>query len=278
MNRKITTVLLVSNDREETKSFNIPTIHVLRFKKYFVSFVSLTAITVVFISYLLITLNSHTNEKQKLLNKIASMENDVKLIDSLNIKTKINNIENNILFFNNYLRERGIKPGDKQKDIGGAIDTNARYDLSVYDYYNNYSALLLTTANNLPLGYPFIGEMRSDYGYRPNPFGGRGSEFHKGIDLKGNVGDTVRCTGDGIVTQADWDKGYGKCVVIKHTYGIECLFGHLSEFNVTPGQKVKAGDVIGFIGSTGRSTGPHLHYEIRLNGIDINPHNFLTLN
>jgi len=278
MNKKITTVLFVSNDRDETKFFNIPTIHVRRFRHYFVSFVSLTLLTVIFISYLLINLNDYSNEKQQLLNKIASMENDVKLIDSLNIKNKINDIENNILFFNNYLKERGIKPGDKQKDIGGAIDTNARYDLSVYDYYNNYSALLLATANNLPLGYPFTGEMRSDYGYRPNPFGGRGSEFHKGLDLKGNIGDTVRCTGDGIVTQADWDKGYGKCVVIKHLHGIECLYGHLSGFNVSQGQKVKAGDVIGFIGSTGRSTGPHLHYEIRLNGIDINPHNFLTLN
>jgi len=278
MNKKITTVLLVSNDREETKSFNIPTIHIQRFKQYFVSFLSLAVITVIFIAYLLINLGSYSSEKQQLLKKITSMENDVKLIDSLNIKNKINDIENNILFFNNYLKERGIKPGEKQKDIGGAIDTNARYDLSVYDFYNNYSALLLATANNLPLGYPFIGEMRSDYGYRSNPFGGRGSEFHKGLDLKGNIGDTVRCTGDGIVTQADWDKGYGKCIVIKHSYGIECIYGHLSNFNVTQGQKVKAGDVIGFIGSTGRSTGPHLHYEIRLNGIDINPHNFLTLN
>jgi murein DD-endopeptidase MepM/ murein hydrolase activator NlpD len=138
--------------------------------------------------------------------------------------------------------------------------------------------LLCATTSNIPLGYPFFGEMRSDYGYRPNPFGGRGSEFHKGIDWKGNVGDTVRCTGDGEIVNADWDKGYGKCVTIKHTNGIECLYGHLSEFNVTSGQKVKAGDVIGFIGSTGRSTGPHLHYEIRVNGIDINPHYFLTLN
>jgi murein DD-endopeptidase MepM/ murein hydrolase activator NlpD len=278
MTKKITTVLLVSNDRDETKSFTIPTIHVQRFRHYFVSFLSLAALTVLFISYLLINLSSFSNEKQELLKKIASMENDVKLVDSLNIKTKINNIENNILFFNNYLRERGLKASEKDKNIGGAIDTSARYDISVYDYYNNYTGLLVATASNLPLGYPFIGEIRSDYGYRPNPFGGRGSEFHKGLDLKGNVGDTVRCTGDGVVEKADWDNGYGKCVIIKHYYGIECMFGHLSGFNVTAGQKVKAGDVIGFIGSTGRSTGPHLHYEIRLNGIDINPHNFLTLN
>jgi murein DD-endopeptidase MepM/ murein hydrolase activator NlpD len=276
MKNKITTVLLVSNDRDETKSFNIPTIHIQRFRYYFVSFVSLVVFTVALISYLFLDIHSFSNEKEQLLKKIASMENDVKLIDSLNIKTKINNIENNIIFLNNYLKERGIKPG--QKDIGGEVDSTREYDLSVYEFYNNYTAILLKTANNLPLGYPFYGEMRSDYGYRSNPFGGRGSEFHKGLDLKGNIGDTVRCTGEGIVEKADWDKGYGKCVVIKHSHGIECFFGHLSEFNVTAGQTVKAGDVIGFIGSTGRSTGPHLHYEIRLNGVDINPHGFINLN
>jgi murein DD-endopeptidase MepM/ murein hydrolase activator NlpD len=276
MNKKVTTVLLVSNDRDETKSFNIPTIHIQRFKYYFISLLSLVVFTIGLISFQFINLKSFSNEKEELLKKIASMENDVKLVDSLNIKTKINNIENNIMFINNYLKERGVKTGNK--DIGGESDTNRKYDLAIYEFYNNYTALLLATASNLPLGYPFFGEMRSDYGYRSNPFGGRGSEFHKGIDLKGNIGDTVRCTGEGIVENADWDKGYGKCIKIKHTSGIECLFGHLSEFNVTAGQKVKAGDVIGFIGSTGRSTGPHLHYEIRVNGIDINPHYFLTLN
>ena len=276
MNKKVTTVLLVSNDRDETKSFNIPTIHVQRYKIYFVSLLSLVVFTIGLISFQYINLNSFSNEKEQLLKKIASMENDVKLVDSLNIKTNINKIENNIMFINNYLKERGVKAGNK--DIGGEPDTNRKYDLAIYEFYNNYTALLLATASNLPLGYPFFGEMRSDYGYRPNPFGGRGSEFHKGIDWKGDVGDTVRCTGDGEIINADWDKGYGKCVKIKHTSGIECLYGHLSEFNVTAGQKVKAGDVIGFIGSTGRSTGPHLHYEIRVNGIDINPHYFLTLN
>jgi len=267
---------LVSNDRDETKSFNIPTIHIKRFRYYFVSFVSLVVLTIALITYLFLNINSFSNEKELLFKKISSMENDVKLVDSLNIKTKINNIENNIMFINKYLQERGVKPGNK--DIGGEVDSVREYDLSVYEFYNNYTALLLATTNNLPIGYPFFGEMRSDYGYRSNPFGGGGSEFHKGIDLKGNIGDTVKCTGEGIVEKADWDKGYGKCITIKHTSGIECLFGHLSEFNVTAGQKVKAGDVIGFIGSTGRSTGPHLHYEIRVNGIDINPHYFLTLN
>ena len=275
MNKKITTVLLVSNDRDETKSFNIPTIHIQRFRYYFISFVSLVVCTVALIAYLFLDINGYSSEKEQLLKKIASMESDVKLVDSLNIKTKINNIENNIMFLNNYLKERGLKGNDK--NIGGETDTS-RYDLSVYEFYNNYTALMLATANNLPLGYPFYGELRSDYGYRSNPFGGRGSEFHKGMDLKGNIGDTVRCTGDGIVEKAEWDNGYGKCITIKHCNGIECIFGHLSEFNVTAGQKVKAGDVIGFIGTTGRSTGPHLHYEIRVNGIDINPHGFLNLN
>lgn len=276
MDKKVTTVLLVSNDKDETKSFTIPSIHIKRLKYYFISFLSLVICTIVLISFLFIGIFNYSSEKDHLLKKIASMENDVKLIDSLNIKTKINNIENNIIFLNNYLRGRGLKTTDK--DIGGDIDTAKKFDLSVYEYYNNFTALMLATANNLPLGYPYYGEIRSEYGYRSNPFGGGGSEFHKGLDLKGNIGDTIRCTGDGIVEKADWDKGYGKCIVIKHSNGIECVYGHLSEFNVITGQNVKAGDVIGFIGTTGRSTGPHLHYEIRVNGIDVNPHGFLNFN
>ena len=274
MDKSKSTILIVSADNINTISFNIATKHILNFKKYLIASSAFIFIFISFLTFLIVRVNMYSSEKISLTNQIKTMENDVKLIDSLYIKTKINNIESRILDINNYLKERGT---DKTPNAGGEKDS-ARTDVSIYDYYEKFIDKLYSNTRRIPIGYPWIGELKSDYGYRSNPFGGRGSEFHKGMDLKGNTGDTVRCTADGTIIKADWDKGYGKCVAIKHNYGIECIFGHLSEFNVVQGQTVKAGDIIGFIGSTGRSTGPHLHYEIRQNGIDINPHNFLNIN
>jgi murein DD-endopeptidase MepM/ murein hydrolase activator NlpD len=276
MKKQHTTVLIVSNDDTKTRSFNIKSRHFKNLKIYIYSACTVILAFIIFCVSMIINLKISFDERCSLGQKVKSMENEVKLIDSLNIKSKINNIENRIIDIDKYLKERGVR-----KDIsgiGGDADTIKTADVSLYDFYENHTGNIFVNIHNIPLGYPMYGELKSDYGYRANPFSGRSSEFHKGIDIKGNIGDTVKCTGDGFVVSADWDKGYGKCVTIKHEYGIECIYGHLSDFNVVRGQYVKAGDVIGFVGSTGRSTGPHLHYEIRRFSIDINPHNFLILN
>lgn len=100
------------------------------------------------------------------------------------------------------------------------------------------------------------------------------AKFHNGIDLKGETGDEIRASGDGYVRSADWYGGYGKAIVIDHGFGLSTIYGHLSRINVTAGQFITAGEVIGYLGSTGRSTGPHIHYEIRKDGADIDPLNF----
>ena len=145
------------------------------------------------------------------------------------------------------------------------------------DYFENKSVLFYKTLRNLPIGLPYYGELSSDYGYRKNPFGGYSGEYHPGLDFKGETGDPVYATGDGIIERCDWYSGYGNAVVIAHKKDFKSLYGHLSKVNVVQGQEIKAGDLIGFIGSTGRSTGPHLHYEIRKEGEDINPQSFLKL-
>jgi len=276
MKKKITTLLLVSDDNTSTRSYTIETKHILRLKKYLIGVTSVFLIFIVLTICLIAWLKISSNEKLALVQKIKTMENDVKLVDSLQIKLKINNIENRMTDINKYLKERGV--AKEESGIGGGNDENKNTDLTIYDFYESHTNDIFVNICNIPLGYPIYGEVKSDYGYRANPFSGRSSEFHKGMDFKANIGDTVRCTADGIVESADWDNGYGKCVTIKHSYGFECKYGHLSQFNVVQGQEVKAGDVIGFVGSTGRSTGPHLHYEIRRYGTDINPHNYLTLN
>lgn len=116
--------------------------------------------------------------------------------------------------------------------------------------------------------------MASGFGYRSDPFT-KIRKFHAGMDFSAKTGTPIYATGDGVVTVADnRSSGYGNHIVIRHGFGYETLYGHLSRYKVKAGQRVKRGDVIGYVGSTGRSEAPHLHYEVHKNGEVINPINF----
>lgn len=116
--------------------------------------------------------------------------------------------------------------------------------------------------------------MASGYGYRSDPFT-KIRKFHKGMDFTAKTGTPIFATGDGIIKRADSRaSGYGKHIVIQHGFGYETLYAHLSQYNTKKGRRVKRGDIIGYVGSTGRSQAPHLHYEVKKNGKTINPINF----
>ena len=116
--------------------------------------------------------------------------------------------------------------------------------------------------------------MASGYGFRTDPFT-KVKKFHYGMDFSAPSGTPVYATGDGVVSRADSNSsGYGEHIRVDHGYGYETIYAHLSQYNVRPGQKVKRGDVIGYVGSTGRSEAPHLHYEVKKNGEHLNPINF----
>ncbi len=116
--------------------------------------------------------------------------------------------------------------------------------------------------------------MASGFGYRSDPFT-KIRKFHAGMDFSAKTGTPIYATGDGVVERADnTASGYGNHIVIRHGFGYETLYGHLSKYKVRAGQKVKRGDVIGYVGSTGRSEAPHLHYEVHKNGEVVNPLNF----
>ncbi len=131
----------------------------------------------------------------------------------------------------------------------------------------------------LPNAKPISGklEVTSEFGLRRNPFGGSRFEMHNGIDFRGPTGTPIYATADGIVVKAERSGGYGKHVVIDHGYSYETVYAHLSAIDVQAGDRVKRGDLIGALGSTGRSTGPHLHYEVHLNGKPVNPRSYLDL-
>jgi murein DD-endopeptidase MepM/ murein hydrolase activator NlpD len=114
----------------------------------------------------------------------------------------------------------------------------------------------------------------SNFGVRIDPFLNRPA-MHTGIDFRGNTGEPVRATASGTVTAAGWSGGYGRMVEVEHANGVATRYGHLSEIDVKVGQPIKIGQVVGRLGSTGRSTGPHLHYETRVDGEAVDPEKFL---
>jgi murein DD-endopeptidase MepM/ murein hydrolase activator NlpD len=124
------------------------------------------------------------------------------------------------------------------------------------------------------LSRPVGGEVTSGFGYRVHPiFNVR--RMHTGIDIDADMGDPIKAASKGTVVSAGWRGGYGKCVVISHGGGLATLYGHMSEISVSAGDKVKKGEVIGKVGSTGYSTGPHLHFEVRVNGDPVDPLGYL---
>jgi murein DD-endopeptidase MepM/ murein hydrolase activator NlpD len=128
-----------------------------------------------------------------------------------------------------------------------------------------------------PLRQPLAGplEVTSPFGERMDPFFGRPA-LHTGVDLRGEYGEPIHATAAGMVVVAGPDGGYGNMVEIDHGAGLSTRYGHMSRIDVAVGQSVKAGEVIGQIGSTGRSTGPHLHYEVRVDGVPVDPSRYLN--
>lgn len=127
----------------------------------------------------------------------------------------------------------------------------------------------------LPTVWPHLGKINNEFGFRRNPFGGRTYEFHPGMDIDGERGELVYAPGNGTVIKAGWTGGYGNMIEIDHGNGITTRYGHLSKVEVEVGDEIVRGQEIGLIGSTGRSTGPHLHFELRLDDRSINPRHFL---
>jgi len=125
-----------------------------------------------------------------------------------------------------------------------------------------------------PSLWPVVGPITSSFGERQDPFNGEGA-FHAGIDISTSFGQAVRATADGVVLTAGLASGYGREVMIDHGHGIQTLYGHLSGFAVSSGQEVKRGQIVGYVGTSGRSTGPHLHYEVRIRNTPVNPHKYL---
>jgi murein DD-endopeptidase MepM/ murein hydrolase activator NlpD len=135
-------------------------------------------------------------------------------------------------------------------------------------------AMSFADSSYTPSIWPVLGHITDSFGERLDPFSGEGA-FHTGVDVSSDYGAPVHATADGIITIAENHAGYGRLVVIDHGFGITTWYAHLSSFSAVPGARVKRGEVVGYTGFSGRSTGPHVHYEVRMNNAPINPWRYM---
>ncbi len=159
----------------------------------------------------------------------------------------------------------------KQSALSGAatigIGMGFRRNATMADW------LRLSESPNL---WPVEGRITGSFGERIDPFNGEGA-FHRGVDISTNYGTRVLAPADGVVVYADYYAGYGRMVIVEHAHGISTRYGHLAGFAVTAGQSIHRGETIGYVGLSGRSTGPHLHYEVWVGGTPVNPYKYLRM-
>ncbi len=154
-------------------------------------------------------------------------------------------------------------------ELRQAIDLRRESQEEIQGFLNDQKSLLAAR----PKGWPVRGWITSNFGMRRSPFTGQ-RVMHEGIDIAASTGTPIHASADGIVIRAETAPGYGKLVVIDHGYGYKTYYAHASRIFVKVGQRVRRGERIAAVGSTGISTGPHLHYEVRLNGVPVNPRKY----
>ena len=186
-------------------------------------------------------------------------------------------------------KEISLMMGVKKTLIGPAdISTEGRLVPTFYETLEEYDALKSTTfarfdgnymvrlqINTQPNIWPIDGRLMGPFGHRSDPFSGEGA-LHTGVDISAPTGTPVKAAADGVVTYAQYFGGYGRLVVITHNTGIQTYYAHLSKFDVIAGQEIRQSEILGRVGSTGRVTAPHLHYEVRLGGAPVNPYRYLN--
>lgn len=275
-------MVISDNQRTETMRVNSWLLHNM---KPTIIALSLTATALAVGFAVSIVQTKKTNEENVALQaKVKDLES----YNSAEAAAKISELkktEKTVIQLQEYLDQRGANnPPPKSKaeglepqPVGGAYRPIAG-EIPFTGRYNQHAQVLLEEIQNTPLGVPHDGYLTSRFGNRANPFSGRGAENHPGLDFKAQYGDPIHATANGEVVFAGVMGGYGNVVRIAHKSGYETLFAHMSSINASVGQHIQAGDVVGKVGSTGRSTGPHLHYEVRLNNEPLDPENFLSFN
>lgn len=287
MLKKKTSVLIISNDGSSNQKVQVPTFFVKYWKTTLFSVIACAIVVISFVSHKVHQNNAKLAAEVETYNKklnLLKAQNVQLSIDEANnqvnideVKKSMHAVDSTLNSINEKMRKRGLRT-ISLKNAGGPIEKEEEENLEELAKF--YSKSLRDIENRLdgtPLGKPHHGRVTSRFGYRANPFTGRGRELHSGIDLKGRNGEQVKATANGTVSFAGYMGNYGYVVMVTHPNGYETRYAHLSKIRVKRGQRVVVGATVGLLGSTGRSTGPHLHYEILQNGKKLNPEKFFQL-
>ena len=267
-----TSVLLIDTHGKNKGVVQVPT-HLLKcWKRYLLGFTTVV-LGLIFVSGLL----AHRVTSESYQEEIAEAFSVKNAIDVIQAQRSFQSIDESIYRINTFLQERGLT-NMQMDNVGGGSDFVVTDINQIADFYESQLLEIEEILQFLPLGVPHHGSITSGFGLRRNPFTRRGHEFHFGVDFRGNIGDTIRSTANGVVEFVGWKSGYGKTIRILHENDLRTLYAHLSSTDVVIGQEVSAGEFIGRLGNTGRSTGPHLHYEIIApDGRRINPADFFDI-
>jgi len=227
--------------------------------------------------------------------KVANYNNLRREADQLraryrNLQKVVSQTDQQLATLEVFAKEVQVAYGIKQKlegpsDIAseGRLAPSFADSVADYNYLRTVNTLAVgsrssrrfLTANSTPALWPVDGRLMSPFGARTDPFSGEGA-FHTGVDISSPYGTPVHAAADGIVTFAQTENGYGRLIKIDHGNGIETYYAHLSQFYVQAGQDVRRGETIGAVGTSGRVTAPHLHYEVRIGNAPVNPYRYLA--
>ena len=270
-----TTIIFLNKNQNYSKPLQVSTYYIKHWKKFAGGLLVVFCILAITVMHLIKSRAEIESSNAQLAKLLEKQKTEFTQMDTSAIKKHYLSIDEKLKTINKYLKARGLKTMPKSQ--GGEEDNDLGSTEEIGSFYEAYLKKMIRLVGFTPMGYPHKGNISSTFGHRENPFTGESIEKHKGLDIKGNYGELIKTTANGYVKFAARRGGYGNCIIIDHGNGFETYYGHLSKISVKKGQKVIAGDIIGKIGSTGRSTGPHLHYEIHRNGKILNPKSYLSL-
>ncbi len=262
----------------------------VKFSLFFLIFLSIASIILgVNLYYINNRNDSLVKENAALKLELKKQSTNLSILENQFVKVKDLTLKVKKLLHWNVVSGEKVARGDGEEEVGVNVESPlaSRIDEVLSDPSLHYSEIRedlesvidqfrdkLSYLTSVPSIWPVKGWITSGFGYRISPFT-HGLEFHEGVDIANALGTPIKAPAEGYVLYAGWARGYGNVLILGHGYGISTIYGHLSKILVKQGQHVYRGDIIALMGTTGRSTGPHLHYEVRVNGVPVNPLNYI---
>ncbi len=226
-------------------------------------------------------LQNETHEKDIQVASLGSLANEVSALYGLRqskllaakTPTPTDDVSDEGLSSDDYAESVGQLDALRTTALSGVAAGALSVGLGTSDTLTDWVRLA-----DAPSLWPVMGRITSSFGERTDPMSESGKgEFHRGIDIAADYGDAVHATADGVVVNAGMGSGYGREVILSHGHGVKTLYAHLSAMTVETGETVSRGQIIGYVGQSGRSTGPHLHYEVRIHDTPVNPYRYMRV-